>query len=96
MGNDQDSSSLVAGHQACESLRAGESDMALANVVAFSFPQQTGYRYQPGIIFSPDGHCRPFDASAAGTYAGNVLGCVLLRRMGDALQAGDPISAVIL
>ncbi|MBF1994928.1 SDR family oxidoreductase [Serratia symbiotica] len=90
------SSSLVAVHLACESLRAGESDMAVAGGVALSFPQQTGYRYQPGMIFSPDGYCRPFDASAAGTYAGNGLGCVVLRRLGDALQAGDPISAVIL
>lgn len=57
------SSSLVAVHLACESLRAGESDMAVAGGVALSFPQQAGYRYQPGMIFSPDGHCRPFDAS---------------------------------
>ncbi|MCP6133938.1 polyketide synthase, partial [Klebsiella pneumoniae] len=65
------SSSLVAVHLACESLRAGESDMAVAGGVALSFPQQAGYRYQPGMIFSPDGHCRPFDASAEGTWAGN-------------------------
>ncbi|MCW0135846.1 hypothetical protein OIU92_01565 [Escherichia coli] len=47
------SSSLVAVHLACESLRAGESDMAVAGGVALSFPQQAGYRYQPGMIFSP-------------------------------------------
>ncbi|WP_284444412.1 beta-ketoacyl synthase N-terminal-like domain-containing protein, partial [Escherichia coli] len=79
------SSSLVAVHLACESLRAGESDMAVAGGVALSFPQQAGYRYQPGMIFSPDGHCRPFDASAEGTWAGNGLGCVVLRRLRDAL-----------
>ncbi len=90
------SSSLVAVHLACESLRAGESDMAVAGGVALSFPQQAGYRYQPGMIFSPDGHCRPFDASAEGTWAGNGLGCVVLRRLKDALLSGDPIIAVIL
>ncbi|ECA1950216.1 yersiniabactin polyketide synthase HMWP1 [Salmonella enterica subsp. enterica serovar Virchow] len=90
------SSSLVAVHLACESLRAGESDMAVAGGVALSFPQQAGYRYQPGMIFSPDGHCRPFDASAQGTWAGNGLGCVVLRRLKDALLAGDPIISVIL
>ncbi|EIQ8188542.1 polyketide synthase, partial [Escherichia coli] len=90
------SSSLVAVHLACESLRAGESDMAVAGGVALSFPQQAGYRYQPGMIFSPDGHCRPFDASAEGTWAGNGLGCVVLRRLKDALLSGDPIISVIL
>ena len=90
------SSSLVAVHLACESLHAGESDMAVAGGVALSFPQQAGYRYQPGMIFSPDGHCRPFDASAEGTWAGNGLGCVVLRRLKDALLSGDPIIAVIL
>lgn len=90
------SSSLVAVHLACESLRAGESDMAVAGGVALSIPQQAGYRYQPGMIFSPDGHCRPFDASAEGTWAGNGLGCVVLRRLKDALLSGDPIIAVIL
>ena len=48
------------------------------------------------MIFSPDGHCRPFDASAEGTWAGNGLGCVVLRRLKDALLSGDPIIAVIL
>ncbi|EHD21424.1 MULTISPECIES: yersiniabactin polyketide synthase HMWP1 [Brenneria] len=90
------SSSLVAVHLACESLRAGESDMAVAGGVALSFPQQAGYRYQPGMIFSPDGRCRPFDASAEGTWAGNGLGCVVLRRLRDALLSGDPIISVIL
>ncbi|SQI92561.1 iron aquisition yersiniabactin synthesis enzyme (Irp1,polyketide synthetase) [Klebsiella oxytoca] len=48
------------------------------------------------MIFSPDGHCRPFDASAEGTWAGNGLGCVVLRRLRDALLSEDPIIAVIL
>ena len=45
------SSSLVATHMACESLRSGECDMAIAGGIAISFPQQTGYIYQPGMIF---------------------------------------------
>lgn len=90
------SSSLVAVHLASESLRAGESDMAVAGGVALSFPQEAGYRYQPGMIFSPDARCRPFDADAAGTWPGNGLGCVVLRRLRDALLARDPIVSVIL
>ncbi|MBX8601220.1 alpha/beta fold hydrolase [Pseudomonas cichorii] len=89
------SSSLVAVHMACESLRSGECSMAVAGGVAVSFPQQAGYLYQPGMIFSPDGRCRPFDASAQGTFAGNGVGAVTLRRLEDALRDGDPILAVL-
>ncbi|MGG1953393.1 type I polyketide synthase [Ralstonia solanacearum] len=90
------SSSLVAVHLACESLRAGECDMAVAGGAAVSFPQQAGYLHQPGMIFSPDGCCRPFDADAQGTFAGNGVGAVVLRRLGDALRDGDPVVAVLL
>jgi len=90
------SSSLVATHMACESLRAGECDMAVAGGVAVSFPQVSGYLYQAGMIFSPDGCCRPFDAQAQGTYAGNGVAAVVLRRLADALRDGDPIAAVVL
>ncbi|KVE43527.1 type I polyketide synthase [Burkholderia sp. BDU5] len=90
------SSSLVAAHLACESLRAGECDMAVAGGAAVSFPQHAGYLHQPGMIFSPDGRCRPFDADAQGTFAGNGVGAVVLRRLGDALRDGDPVIAVLL
>ncbi|MDE9448729.1 polyketide synthase, partial [Xenorhabdus bovienii] len=43
------SSSLVAVHMACDNLRSGECDMALAGGVAVSFPQESGYLYQPGM-----------------------------------------------
>ncbi|MBS9437043.1 amino acid adenylation domain-containing protein [Photorhabdus noenieputensis] len=89
------SSSLVAVHMACENLRAGECDMALAGGVAVSFPQESGYLYQPGMIFSPDGHCRSFDSQANGTYGGNGVGVVTLKRLNDALRDGDPIMAVL-
>ncbi|KVK87314.1 type I polyketide synthase [Burkholderia sp. MSMB1498] len=90
------SSSLVAAHLACESLRSGECDMAVAGGVAVSFPQHAGYLHQPGMIFSPDGRCRPFDADAQGTFAGNGVGAIVLRRLGDALRDGDPVVAVLL
>jgi len=89
------SSSLVAVHLACESLRSGDSDMALAGGVAVSFPQQGGYLHQPGMIFSPDGCCRPFDAQANGTFAGNGVAAIVLRRLSDALRAGDRVLAVL-
>ncbi|MBB4267126.1 type I polyketide synthase [Roseospira visakhapatnamensis] len=89
------SSSLVAVHIACESLRNGECDMALAGGVGVSFPQCAGYRHQPGMIFSADASCRPFDAQADGTFAGHGLGLVVLRRLEDARRDNDPILAVL-
>src|SRR5215211_8820849 len=58
------STSLVAIHHACESLQYFRSDMALAGGVAVPVPETTGYVYQEGMIMSPDGHCRAFDAKA--------------------------------
>lgn len=87
------SSSLVAVHVACQSLIAGECDMALAGGVAVS--RQLGYRALQGGIYSADGHCRPFDASAGGTVGGNGVGIVVLKRLEDALADNDRIDAVI-
>src|SRR5262249_16131219 len=60
-----------------------------------STPQKKGYWYQPGGIASPDGHCRPFDASAQGTVIGNGVGVVVLKRLSDAIRDRDKIEAVI-
>jgi acyl transferase domain-containing protein/acyl carrier protein len=87
------STSLVAVHLACQSLIAGECDMAMAGGVGVS--RQLGYRAVQGGIHSPDGHCRPFDAAAAGTVAGNGVGIVVLKRLDDALADNDHIIAVI-
>ena len=89
------STSLVATHLACQSLLNGESDMALAGGVSVRVPHEVGYLYQEDMIFSPDGHCRAFDAQAEGTVFGNGLGIVVLKRLADALADGDVIHAVI-
>ncbi len=89
------STSLVAVHLACQSLRAGECEMALAGGVTLRLPQTSGYRYQEGMILSPDGHCRPFSEGAAGTVGGNGVGVVLLKPLSRALADGDPIHGVI-
>ncbi|HEV2146753.1 MAG TPA: type I polyketide synthase, partial [Longimicrobiaceae bacterium] len=89
------STSLVAVHMACQSLLSGESDMALAGGVAVTFPLRTGYLYQEGMIFSPDGHCRAFDAEARGTVNGNGAGVVVLKRLADALDDGDHVYAIV-
>ncbi|NOJ99326.1 polyketide synthase, partial [Corallococcus coralloides] len=68
---------------------------ALAGGVWLNLLQQGGYRYQSGAILSPDGHCRAFDADAAGTVIGSGVGVVALKRLEDALRDGDTVHAVI-
>jgi amino acid adenylation domain-containing protein/non-ribosomal peptide synthase protein (TIGR01720 family) len=89
------STSLVAVHLACRGLLDGDCDMALAGGVRIAVPQTAGYLFQQGSILSPDGHCRAFDHQAAGTVSGNGAGVVVLKRLSDALAAGDPVYAVI-
>lgn len=89
------STSLVAVHMACQSIRNGECDMALAGGVSLRVPHKAGYLYQEGIVLSPDGHCRAFDAKAGGTVIGNGAGIVVLKLLTDALEQGDNILAVI-
>ncbi|MFD9736298.1 type I polyketide synthase [Umezawaea sp. NPDC059074] len=88
------STSLVAVHVAVSALLAGDCDLAVAggaSVVA-SVPRS---RYTPGGVISPDGRCRAFDASAAGTVNASAAGVVVLRPLADALADGDHVHAVI-
>jgi acyl transferase domain-containing protein len=87
------STSLVAVHLACQSLLNGECDMALAGGVSIKVPYKRGY--QAGGIFSPDGHCRAFDAGAQGTLGGSGVGVIVLKRLEDAFADRDAIHAVI-
>ncbi len=89
------SSSLVAVHLACESLRRGESALALAcgvhlNISAASLLQASSFG---GL--SPDGRCFTFDARANGYVRGEGGGVAVLKRLPDALAAGDSIYCVI-
>ncbi|MBV9789244.1 MAG: SDR family NAD(P)-dependent oxidoreductase, partial [Chloroflexi bacterium] len=89
------STSLVATHLACQSLRHGECDIALAGGVSVRVPKKSGHLYQQGGMESPDGHCRTFDARAQGGMFGDGVGIVVLKRLQDALEDGDQIYAVI-
>ncbi|HWM01615.1 MAG TPA: SDR family NAD(P)-dependent oxidoreductase [Actinophytocola sp.] len=90
------STSLVALHLACEALRSGECDLALAGGVCIELPPGRGYLHVEGGTESPDGHCRPFDARAAGTVWGSGGGAVALKRLVDAQADGDHIRALVL
>ncbi len=89
------STSLVALHLACQALLNGECDMALAGGVCITPRENTGYLFQEGMILSPDGHCRAFDAEAGGTVGGSGAGVVVLKNLEDAVADGDYIHAVI-
>jgi acyl transferase domain-containing protein len=89
------STSLVAVHLACLSLLNYECDIALAGGVTVKVPQKAGYFYQEGGLASPDGHCRAFDAKAAGTIFGSGVGVVALKLLSEALKDGDHIRAVV-
>jgi acyl transferase domain-containing protein/acyl carrier protein len=90
------SSSLVAVHVACEALRAGECDMVLTGGVSIEMPPEWGYQYHQDGIYAADGHCRAFDASAAGTVWGGGGGVAVLKRLSDAVADGDHIRAVVI
>ncbi|WP_254027719.1 type I polyketide synthase [Mesorhizobium ventifaucium] len=88
------STGLVAIAVAAQSLAGGYCDMALAGAASITFPQ-AGYQYVKDFINSSDGVCRTFDADANGTVLGDGVGVVVLKRLEDALAAGDPIHAVV-
>jgi anti-anti-sigma factor len=89
------STSLVAVHLACQSLLAGDCDMALAGGVTIRVPHRMGYLHSAQALLSPDGHCRAFDADAKGTLFGSGAGLVLLKPLTAAVADGDHIHAVI-
>lgn len=86
---------LYALHLACQALLAGECDLALAGAAHVPVPQIDGYRPEPGLVLSQDGHCRAFDARATGTVFGSGVGVVLLKPLDRALADGDRVYAVV-
>jgi acyl transferase domain-containing protein/thioesterase domain-containing protein len=89
------STSLVAVHLAYQSLLTYQCDLALAGGVTLNPRQRGGYYYEEGMIPSPDGHCRAFDAKANGTVVGQGAGIVVLKRLSEAIADRDRIYAVI-
>jgi len=89
------SSSLVAVHTACQSLLSRECDMALAGGTAVRVPHHAGHLYQEYSVFTPDGHCRTFDANAQGTIFGSGVGLIVLKRLEEAMADQDIIYAIV-
>ncbi len=89
------SSSLVATHLACQSLRSGESEMAIAGGVGLIIGTDGTMHLNNLGFLSPLGHSRSFDEDASGYGRGEGCGVVILKRLDDAIQNGDTIRAVI-
>ena len=88
-------SSLVAVHLACESLRTGESSVALAGGVNLILTPDSTATVEMFGGLSPDGRCYTFDARANGYVRGEGGVVFVLKRLADAVRDGDLVSCVI-
>ena len=88
-------SSLVAMHQAVNSLQAGDCDAALVGGVSVSYPQYGGYATSDGKIFSASGECRPLDARSDGSVPADGVAAIIIKPLSAAREANDRIYAVI-
>jgi acyl transferase domain-containing protein/acyl-CoA synthetase (AMP-forming)/AMP-acid ligase II/SAM-dependent methyltransferase/acyl carrier protein len=89
------SSSLVAVHLACQSLRLGECEVALAGGVNLMLSPELTEVLSRGGMLSPAGLCRTFDAAADGYVRGEGCGVVVLKPLPAALRDGDRVLAVL-
>ena len=87
------SSSLVAIHQACQALRLGECDLALAGGANVLLTPATMITFSSAHMLAPDGRCKTFDAAADGYVRGEGCGVIVVKRLEDALRDGDRIRA---
>ena len=89
------SSSLVAVHLACQSLRSGESELAIAGGVNLLLSPAVTRSFDVAEAMSPTGACHAFDAAADGFVRSEGCGVVVLKRLSDALRDGDRVLAVV-
>jgi acyl-coenzyme A synthetase/AMP-(fatty) acid ligase/3-oxoacyl-(acyl-carrier-protein) synthase/NADPH:quinone reductase-like Zn-dependent oxidoreductase/aryl carrier-like protein len=89
------SSSLAAVHLACQSLRTGESELALAGGVNLLLEPNAGVALGRMDALAPDGRCKPFDASADGIVRSEGCAVVVLKPLSAAVRDGNRIYAVV-
>ncbi len=89
------SSSLVALHLACQSLRSGESHLALAGGVNLILKPETSLALYRQQKLSPSGCCRVFDSGADGYVRAEGCGVLVLQNYSEAVKAGNPVLALI-
>ena len=89
------SSSLVAIHLACQSLRTGQSEVAIAGGVNLLLSPVVTRSFDRAEAMSPTGACHAFDAAADGFVRGEGCGVAVLKRLSDALRDGNRVLAVV-
>jgi phthiocerol/phenolphthiocerol synthesis type-I polyketide synthase B len=89
------SSSLVAIHLACQSLRTGQSELAIAGGVNLLLSPVVTRSFDQAEAMSQTGACHAFDAAADGFVRGEGCGVAVLKRLSDALRDGDRVIAVV-
>ncbi|MDJ0600766.1 MAG: polyketide synthase [Crocosphaera sp.] len=89
------SSSLVSVHQACQSLRLRECNLAVAGGINLMISPETTIGLCKMRALTTDNRCKTFDAQADGYVRGEGGGLVVLKRLSEALADGDNILAVI-
>lgn len=89
------SSSLVAVHLACQSLRSGESRMAIVAGVNLILTPESTILASKMHMLAPDGRCKTFDSGANGFVRSEGCGVIILKRLSDAVNDGDNILALI-
>ncbi|TAN37391.1 MAG: type I polyketide synthase, partial [Nitrospirae bacterium] len=89
------SSSLVTLHLACESLRRKECNLALTGGVNLILEPGLSINFSKAQMMAPDGRCKTFDGAADGYVRGEGCGIVVLKRLSDALAAGDKVLALV-
>ncbi|RDW58830.1 hypothetical protein BP6252_13306 [Coleophoma cylindrospora] len=89
------STSAVALHQAVQSLRSGEASMSIVGGSNLTLSPDTFVALGSAGFLSPDGKSYAFDSRANGFGRGEGVATLVVKRLQDALAAGDPIRAVI-
>ena len=89
------SSSLTAIHLACESLRRGESELAIGGGVNATLHPHKDLLLSPGGFAASDGRCRSFGEGGDGYVPGEGVGAVLLKPLARAVADGDHVYAVV-
>jgi acyl transferase domain-containing protein len=89
------SSSLMAVHQGCAALRSRETDIVIAAGANLLLTPALSIFYTQAGLSAPDGRCKPFGQCADGIGRGEGVAAVALRRLDDAVAAGQPIYAVV-
>ena len=89
------SSSLVSIHLACQSLRLGETSLAVAGGVSLMLSPEATINFSKARMMAPDGRCKTFDASADGYVRSDGCAMLVLKRLSAARADGDRVLAVI-